>query len=270
VTWTKSLEVIKAKDLKIDPKVQRYVHPAQVRTLNREWDDMLVGVLIGWRKDDGHVYLLDGQQRLRSKTGHVYVPFTGKDAKAVDPDYEFYIEVYDGITEKQAATIFLGANRGRKNVDAYARWWVELTADEPIAKSMEMATKRVGIKIGTNSSKSEISCVSTLRRIIARKGAISTNEDALVWALDVYRAAFGYSPAWRSEMVEALALLKLRYPKVNQGTAASRFKGMPVDALMAKARIRAIGNNRVSSVLTTVLQEEYDRGRRSGRLVPKV
>jgi hypothetical protein len=263
-TWTKKLETLKAGDLEIDTRVQRDVHPAQVRTLNREWNDMLVGVLIGWRKDDGNVYLLDGQQRLRSKTGHPHVPL-----KTTDPDYVFDVEVYEGITEEQAAAIFLGANRGRKNVDAYARWWVELTKGEPIAKSMEMAAKRVGIKIGTNSSRSEISCVSTLRRIIARKGAISTNEDALVWALEVYREAFGYSPPWRSEMVEALALLKLRHPKIHQGSAASRFRGMPVDALMAKARMRAIGNNRVSSVLTTVLQEEYDRGRRSGRLVPK-
>jgi hypothetical protein len=265
-SWSKKIESIKARDLEVDPKVQRDVHPAQVRTLNRDWDDMLVGVPIGWRRDDGVVYLLDGQQRLRSKTGHPSVPL-----KVTDPDYVFNVEVYTGITEKQAAHIFLGANRGRKNVDAYARWWVELTEGDAVALSMDKAAKRVGIRISTNSSKSEISCVSTLRRVISRPGATSTNEDALVWALEVYRAAFGYSPsAWRSEVVEALSVLKLRYPKLNQGMAVTRFKSIPVEAVMAKARMRAIGNNRVLSTVVDVLVEEYDRGRRSGRLIPKV
>jgi hypothetical protein len=268
-TWTKKREILRAGDLEIDPKVQRDVHPAQVRTLNRDWDEMLVGTLIGWRKDDGIVYLLDGQQRLRAKTGHTLVPFTTKDARPADPDYMFDVEVYENITEKQAAHIFLGANRGRKTVDAYARWWVELTEGDPIALSMERAAKRVGLKIGANSSKYEISCVSTLRRVIARKTPLTTNEDALVWALEVYRDSFGYSPAWRSEIVEGLAMLKLRYPKANQGMAITRFKGLETDYLLGQARMRTLGSNRVSNAMTEVLVVEYDRGRRSGRLVPK-
>jgi hypothetical protein len=51
--------------------------------------------------------------------------------------------------------------------------------------------------------------------------------------------------------------------------AITRFKGLETDYLLGQARMRTLGSNRVSSVLTTVLQEEYDRGRRSGRLVPK-
>lgn len=264
-SWSKKIEFVKAKDLLIDPKVQRDVHPAQVRTLAREWDEMLVGTLTGWRKADGKVYLLDGQQRLRSKTGHPGV------LKPMDPEYLFQVEVYEGITEAQAAHIFLGCNRGRKNVDAYARWWVEITEGNPIALAMEEAAKRCGLTISTNSNKHDIACVSTLRRVISRsKTDIKVNKAALVWALAVYKASFGYTPPWRSEMVEALAILKLVYPKIDTAKAIGRFSKSSVEGLLGRARARAVGSNRVSNVLAQVLQEEYDYNRRSGRLVPRV
>lgn len=258
-SWTKDIIKMRAGDLLINPRVQRDVHPAQVRALAKNWDELLVSTLTGWRMDDGKVYLLDGQQRLRAKTGG---PKLLGVVKTPEPNYMFDVEVYEGITEAEAANIFLGLNRGRKNVDAYARWWVELTAGEPIAVTMQNATDRVGLTIGTSSTKTEIGCVSTLRRVIARKGNIKDNEEALVWALQTYHSVWGHTPPWRSEMVEALALFHLKYRKrVNTADAVKRFSTVTVDSAMGNARMRAIGNNRITNKLVEVLQEEYDRRR---------
>jgi len=260
--WSKTTEKVRAGDLLINPKVQRDVNPAHVRTLSREWNEMLVGTLTGWRVD-GTVYLLDGQQRLRSKTGDAKLTSA---AFVADPDYVFNVEVYDGITEAEAASIFLGLNRGRKNVDAYARWWVELTKGEDIATAMERAASRVGLKISTGSSRHEIGCVSTLRRVVARRGDVKANEEALVWALQVYEAAWGHSPAWRSEMVEALAYFKMKYDgKIDTVSAIKKFSAVPVESMLGQARMRSIGSNRVSNVLVGILRETYDYKRHGAR-----
>ena len=258
--WTKTSMKVRAGDLKINPRVQRDVHPAHVRTLAREWNELLVGTVTGWKIGDD-IFLLDGQQRLRAKTGG---PKLAGVVAEPDPDYVFDCDVYEGITEKQAAEIFLGLNRGRKNVDAYARWWVELTEGDEIALAMKRAADRAGLSISTNSTKHEISCVSTMRRVISRRGTMLQNEDALVWALHMYATVWGHSPAWRSEMVEALAVLKLKYgAKVNDVEAVKRFSGLTVDGALGKARLYSVGSNRMMTQLVKVLQEEYDYGRRS-------
>lgn len=267
-SWKRTIEHVRAGDLRIDRQVQRDVHPAHVRTLARDWDDLLVGTLTGWRKDDGHIYLLDGQQRTAAKVGGPRLTGVVKDP---DPDYMFMVETYEGITEAQAAGIFLGLNRGRKAVDAFARWWVEKTAGEDIALAMERAASRCGLEVSTHSNAREIGCVSTMRRVIARRGPSLQNEDALVWAINMYRGAWGTTPAWRAEVIEALALFKLKYDgKIDDTDALKKFGSQKVETWMGWARAMSVGNNRVVGALLTKFQQEYDYGRRGHtRLEPR-
>ncbi len=249
---------MRADGLKIDPRVQRDVHPAQVRKLDREWDPLLVGTLTGWRKDDGEIYLLDGQQRKTAKTGDSRHPGL---VKSPDPGYVFDVEVHDGITEKDAAKIFLGLNRGRKNVDAYARWWVEMTEGNTVAIEMDKAVRAAGLEIAPMSSKHTIGCVSTLRRIMERRGATpASRHEALAWSLHTYADVWGHTPAWRSEFVEALAVLRIKNgSKIDQARLERKLLNYPSqDALFVLARRASVGSNRIMQQIIDVIVEDYN------------
>ena len=55
------------KTLRVDSKYQRFVRPAAVNRLTKEWDDALAQTLVLNIRDDGDTYIIDGNHRVTAK-----------------------------------------------------------------------------------------------------------------------------------------------------------------------------------------------------------
>lgn len=255
---SKSIERIKARDLTVDPDVQRDVEDGHVAKLQAGWDDRLVGVLTASRRADGTVVLLDGFQRTTAKL------------RSGEPDYTFDVLVHTGLTRVQEAAVFLGTNKGRKNVSAYHVHRVAVTGGDPVALAIEQAVSDAGFRVTARSTDTGVGCVSTLYRVVGRTGrSIDEQADNLRDALTTYHAVWGGTSdqPWRAELVEALAIVHGRYRgELKAASLVKKLSRMTVVQIMAAARTRSVGSNRVTGQLVELIVEQYDKGKSTGRL----
>lgn len=256
------LEHIPANELLIDERVQRAVEPAHVRKLVREWDELGVGVLIGSRRRDGKVRLCDGMQRREAML-------------QMEPDREMVVVVYEGLSLKEEARLFLALNKSRKNVGAYFIHRVDLTLGDPVALAIERVLSELGLATAQSSSTGKVGCVAAMTRIVGRGNDVERGAEALRFALSVYADAWpNPSQLWRSEVVEGLASMHHLYgdevdaASLSRKLATHRVYSDPIDVLSAAKR-RAVGSNRVVTQIVDVLVELYDNGRRTRRLRPE-
>lgn len=256
-----NIERLRGSELFVDPAVQRTEEAAHVTRLAREWRDEFVGVLIGSRRADDKVYILDGFQRVLAKTN-----------RQAQPDYEFVVQVYTGLTVQQEAEIFLAHNRGRKSVSPYARFRVALTAGDPVAVALNEVVTSLGLFVGTRSTANTLSCISTMERIVGQMGKdIEHQAQELRWVLEMYRSVWGTtSDYWRTELVEGLAIFHKKYgtdPHYSDARLLKCLRTATVTQMLAAAKARALGSNRPSHAVAEVIQEMHDKGLKNRRLV---
>jgi hypothetical protein len=256
-----SIESIRASNLFVDPAVQRAEEVPHVDRLAREWRDDYVGVLIGSKRKDGRVYVLDGFQRLLAK----------RDRQGMS-DYAFTVQVYTGLSIKEEAEIFLAHNRGRKAVTPYAKWRVSLTAGDPVAVAIHDVAESFGLQLGPKSGPNTIGCVSTLERIVGGSGRnIDEQKEVLYRCLDTYRAVYGNTAEfWRNEVLEGLAMFYREHgasPNFSEDALRKALSRVTVLQLLASAKAKNLGNNRPSRQMAQSIQELYDKRRTKGRLV---
>jgi hypothetical protein len=256
-----SIETCMASDLRVDPAVQRAEEVGHVDRLAREWKAEYVGVLIGSRRADGHVYILDGFQRLlavRDRQGR--------------GDYMFTVEVHNGLTVRQEAEIFLAHNRGRKAVSPYAKYRVSLTAGDPVAVAIEEVVHSLGLSVGPRSTQHAIGSVALLERIVGSMGRnIDEQKVVLHWVLKTYQDIYGSTQEyWRGEILEGLAQFHKKHsgnPHLRDQSLRRVLSKVTIPQLIAAAKAKSIGSNRVSGHVCTVIEELYDRGKSTRRLV---
>jgi hypothetical protein len=246
-----NIESIPASMLRVDPSIQREVEEPQVRYLVREWSDVSCGVLTGSRRDDGIVYLVDGQQRMTAKM-------------RTDPNYVFTVQVHVGLSITEEANLFVAMNKNRKAVAAFYVYRSEILNGDKSALAIQKAVTSVdAIVAPRNGGIKRVTCISSMKRVVAR----NLGPDALKFALRVYKNAWGSGafPMWRGEMVEALGAMFSTYGgSINEHTFTEKLKKKDPIALLGIAKARAIGSNRAVPQLRDVLIEVYNVGRKSG------
>jgi hypothetical protein len=261
VKKTISIEKCRAKDLAIDPSVQRAEEVSHVNRLSREWRNEYVGVLIGSRRSDGRVYLLDGFQRL--------LAVRDRQGKG---DYSFTVEVHNGLTIREEAEIFLAHNKGRKAVSPYAKFRVSLTAGDPVAVAINETVESLGLSVGPRSTQYAIGSVALLERIVGQMGRnIDEQKLVLHWVLKTYQDVYGSTQDhWRNEILEGLAMFRKKHgdnPHLNDQSLKRVLSKVTIPQLIAAAKAKSLGSNRVSAQVAEVIEELYDRGKSTRRLV---
>lgn len=257
-----TLEHLTGKDLLIDTRYQRAIEENHVKRLRREWDEALVGVLIGCRREDGKVRLIDGMQRFTAKCGHDY---------DMNLDYVWDVYVHEHLTLPQEAGLFVKANTNRKNVTAYYVFRAGLLQQQPVALAIEKVLVELDLKASTKSTREEIACVAAMARIVAGVAGLSATEvnearvESLRFALGVYADAWiNEKVLWRSEHVEALAQLYRSYgEKIDRPALTIKLANQSPLRLLEVARSRAVGSNRVVTQLAAVFAELHDHGKRT-------
>lgn len=250
------VRVMKAGELKVDPRVQRAVDETQVKRLIAEWDDDYAGALIGSQRDDGFVYLLDGYQR---KTALV---------RAGLPDYTIPVVVHTGLTIQEEAEIFLATNRGRKNVTPYWKFHVGLAAEDPVAVAVNEVVESLGFHVAPASSEKGIGCVATLERIVGKSGrSIDEQKVVLERAIAMFHEVWGNSGMdwWRGEVLEGLAIFYSKHlgnPILSEASLKRNLRKMTVSQMLTKAKARSERSNRVSPQVAAVIEDLYDSGKK--------
>lgn len=255
------IETVSAKDLLVDPAVQRAEEVSHVDRLAREWRSDYVGVLIASRRKDQRLYVLDGFQRLLAV----------RDRQGLT-NYQFTVQVYEGLSLREEAEIFLAHNRGRKAVSPYGKFRVSLTAGDPVAVAVDDVVEGLGLSVGARSSANVIGCVASLERIVGRRGRnIDDQKNILSWSLQTYRDVYGTTnDYWRSEVLEGLAAFYEKHannPNFRQASLNKALSKVTIPQLIAAAKAKAIGSNRVSPQVAAVMEELYDRNKSTRRLV---
>jgi len=261
---SKKIEMIPASKLTVDPAIQRSEEKHHVDRLAAQWNDDLCGVLVGSRRADGRVYLLDGQQRWLAQT-----------TRKNNFKYVFPVMVHSGLSLKEEALIFQGYNKGRKNVGPYANHRVSIIAEDPVAMAVEDAVTGIGFTTGASSHGTTVGCIATLYRIVQRKsGTIADQAYFLQMALDTSHQVYGKTDdPFRGDIVEALALFWEKHwddPNIDQAVLVRKMAAYTVPQLIAASRARAIGNNRPTTVMCTILEEAYNHRRKAGAKLKSV
>jgi hypothetical protein len=149
---------------------------------------------------------------------------------------------------------------------------VSLTAGNAVAVAVNEVVESLGLSVGTRSSTNVIGSVALLERIVGRMGRdIEEQKEALRWVLTTYREVYGKTHEfWRNEVLEGLAIFyKKHHTNVHFSDTSLRkaLSKVTVPQLVAAAKAKSIGSNRVSGQVASVLEELYDRKKSTRRLV---
>lgn len=183
-----------AKQVMIDPSVQRAVQAREVNSIIGDFNPLALNVFVISIRANGDWVLLDGQQRLNA---------------AVAAGYELPMDAkfYTGLTHQEEAILFRQLNF-RQKVSQIELFHVACVEGDPKALAITKILKEFGIKVGPSTG--EFSAVSAAQRILGwPNGHI-----AFTWAIEMacmtWQADSGQQRL-HGHVIEALAMIYDRY-----------------------------------------------------------
>jgi hypothetical protein len=160
-------------DMRVSQAAQREFRLAHAAKLAVEFDMEAFGYPIVNIRDDGSVYLVDGQHRVAA------LKMTKR------PIDKVLCEIYHGLTEEEEAELFLLRDT-RRAIPAFERWKIAQTAGRKAELEIARIVNEAGLKVAMSTTDGAIRAVGTLKRIYDDKG-----ENVLARTLAVIRDAFG-------------------------------------------------------------------------------
>lgn len=160
--------LVPVENLHIDESYQRTVQN-HVRTIAEEWDDMKCDPLKINYREDGNLYVWDGQHRLIA-------------LKIMGIDYVLCV-ITIGLTQKQEAALFGCQGNGIKKPNPYDIYKANVCCGEEIDSAIKNMCDKYGLSVDRNSKKSgNLSCL-TLAREIFKRG--SEERECFEWVLEL-------------------------------------------------------------------------------------
>jgi hypothetical protein len=260
-----SIMKVKAKDLLVPTEYQRDVEVNHVARLAREWDNTSVGVLIGSKRKNGKIYVVDGLQRKSAKM------------EQGDVDYVFTVLVHDDLTIVAEAKLFVDTNTGRKNVAAFYKYRAGVQAEDPVDCAIDDVVtdlnnvNGLNLRIGATSSENVIGCVATMQRIVGKKGKnIIAQAEILEDTVRVMHKVYAKTEdPWSSFIMEGLAIFLMEHetnPKYSESSLIKVLRSMSPTQLITAARSRVVKSNRPAGEIAKIIFEEYEKGKTVNRL----
>jgi len=236
--------------LQVDPDIQRKLDNRRASKMADEWDQTLVGVLIGVLLDDV-VYLTDGQHRAAAAE----MKFGKRHALRV--------LVHAPATQAEGAHQFLGINNYRKAISKADDHRVAAKAGREDALQIEAILREHGLEVGGAASANRVACVAALYRVVHKSPAALN--DAIATAISVWgRSKETYDADILQAIAEVFALNSGRV-KIDRLQKVLARQGV----LMWKASIQGGSRTRGLQVAREIVKK-YNSGLRGGtsRLTP--
>lgn len=155
---------ISVRDLHVDPDYQRHSNPERASFIARTLDPEVLGILIGSEREDGSIWLLDGQHR-RDGVDMRY----GSHAQVL-------VYVMRGLTIQEEASIFWKSNKFRLHPTANDSFRARLLSGEESSVAIKRITEKHGINLcltPTELGPKDVFAMATLERLY-RNGTLDT------------------------------------------------------------------------------------------------
>lgn len=160
--------LVPVENLHIDESYQRTVQN-HVRTIAEEWDDMKCDPLKINYREDGNLYVWDGQHRLVA-------------LKIMGIDYVLCV-ITVGLTQKQEAALFGCQGNGIKKPNPYDIYRANVCSGQEIDSAIKNMCDKYGLSVDKNNKKAgNLTCL-TLARKIFEKGY--EDREYFEWVLDL-------------------------------------------------------------------------------------
>jgi hypothetical protein len=197
------IEDVRVSEVRISPKAQRSYREAHAAEIAADFDVEAFGYPVVNRRG-GLYYCVDGQHRIGA------LKIMGWDDQLIQ------CEVYDNLTEKQEADLFLRRDE-RKAIPALEKYRIALTAEWDDESEIESVVRQMDLTVGATAD--SIRAVGTLKRVYGRGGP-----DILGRTLLIIREAYGI-PGFESSVIDGVAFVCQRYNGTLDTTKAVKALG---------------------------------------------
>ena len=175
-------------------------------------------------------------------------------------DYEIECEIYENLTDAEAADIFLGRD-DRRPINIFEKFQVACTADRSRETDIRRTVESQGLKISQTKDVGCVGAVSALGKVYDRAGSIVLGQ-----VLRTIRDAYGSDPlAFDGQLIQGLGSVYNRFNgRTNEKDLSARLSQFThgVRGVLQRAedqRVRT-GNQKVHCVAAIVV-DIYNKGR---------
>jgi len=252
-------EQIRARDLLIDSRAQRELNDERVRQIVNEFDWAKFEAPTVVSLEEGYV-VIEGQHRVKA-------------VQALDPDMLIWCMVLpEALTTPEQAQLALDIVRGRAAHNAYEKWMNALHAKHEHEVKADKVLKEMGLRLGHKPSTMTISCVATIKSIVhGHQYSPEDGAELLMRTLMTIMEAWptydhdSATSRWDRDILIAVADMHRRWwDELDSDHLATRLRIKPA------MQWRSIGHGDDKlpphKTLFDRFVQEYNRGRRSGRL----
>lgn len=180
--------------MEVNSKVQREMREARVDKLAAEMDLDLLGLPV-LSERGGRYYVVDGQHRVEALKKWLG---NGWETQQIE------CRVYEGLSEKQEANLFVKLNDALK-VTVFDNFMVSVQAGYPEAVAVKNVVDRTGLRMARNHSPGALTCPGTLLKIMQRADA-----DVLRETLETVRDGLG-DGGLEAPIISGVSLVIQRY-----------------------------------------------------------
>lgn len=244
-------------DLKIDPQAQRTLNEGRAQRIADNLVPEAVGLIIVSQRDNGDMYIVDGQHRCRA------CQLAGMDRVKT--------EIHHGLTLDQEAILFLIKNRESHKPRPIDEYHVGLTGGVPLFVDTDRVLKKHGLSLGSTSTNG-VGAVSGVLRITERFGAPIL--DRTLW---VAEESFGRSAeTWDGMFLGGLGQFLGRWGDVvNDKELARKILAMGTPAkwraeILSQSSRGGFNNSGTGSRVTTAYRliiRAWNKGRRAANQI---
>lgn len=258
---TTTIEKITAKDLFVDPDVQRTLRPTRVEEIVAKFNPDALGILAVSRREDGRNHLMDGQHR------HAAVIMLD------GADWGLECEVYTGLSKSQEALMFRLLNNTRPPT-VLEKFKVRVVEGDPVAVEINSILEENGWRLSNTKGDGAFSAVSNTEQVFVRaetaKGS-GAGKQMLTWVLEVVNAAFGHDAnGVRAEIVVGLSLLWMRHANqvdvAKLVTQLATYNGGPLALISSATTLRDLRGGTTGDAMAERLVALANKGRKVNRL----
>jgi len=253
--------MVPVTDLNIDPSAQRKLSMQWVTAHVANFDVDQLGYIVVNRRDDGKLYVIDGQHRTELMRAVGWA------------DQRIQAELFDGLSQREEAELF-NARNDRRAVRKFDHFRISVTAGDPQACDISDIVVKAGLVItDTSSTDGGIAAVDSLEKIYEGGGITSAREgrSALQRTLETIKQAWGTSAAgFNGSLLHGIGLVQLRYNgDIDQRAMATKLGPVKGGApgLLGNARsLRELNGRPVHHCVASIVVDIYNKGRRTGKL----
>lgn len=251
------IEYLKVRELTVDPEIQRPLDPNKVLRIFNEFTPGGVGTLSVSRRADGSEVILDGQHRhnvLLKK-----LPEGGPE--------QVRCEVFEGLTRKQEAALFLTLNNTTKP-RAVDKFKVAGTAGDTNAVAITDILQTRGFSVQHDMGEGHVSAVATLERIYKTSVKAKREPNTLDLVLVIVERSWGYDRyGTKGVILEGLAAMIEEYGSKLVVTdlieRLREFKGGPRALASEAKQLAGLKGLRPQMAVAEILVEFYNKKFRS-------